>query len=163
MIEKISYWRIAEGLLFHFDKLRPSMFILFKIRGIRNLAGIAPMAKVIGRSRRALGVHLDAFEEQLQASGGPWILGSAFTLADVSWLVIFERLRQASTEAAFLGGGLRPQTTAYWERLKSRPSYAEAILGHSHPLIDYGRERIEQAKAENSVLRECLEGARVEA
>jgi glutathione S-transferase len=159
MVEKISYWRIAEGLLFHFDKMRPMMFMLFKLRGIQNLAGMVPAAKLIGRSRRALDVHLDALEERLEKSGGPWILGEAFTLADVSWLVIFERLRQANTEEVFLGGALRPHTSAYWERLKSRPSYAEAILGYSHPLIEFGRRRIAEAKADNAALRECLEGS----
>lgn len=159
MIEKISYWRIAEGLLFHFDKMRPMMFMMFKLRGIKNLAGMAPAAKVIGRSRQAMDVHLDAFEARLERSGGPWILGEPFTLADVSWLVIFERLRQANSESVFLGGELRPHTSAYWERLKSRPSYAEAILSHSHPLIEFGRSRIGEAKAENPALRECLEGS----
>ncbi len=159
MIEKISYWRIAEGLLFHFDKMRPMMFMLLKLRGIGKLAGMAPVAKLIGRSRRALDVHLDALEARLEKSGGPWILGDSFTLADVSWLVIFERLRQANTEDVFLSGTLRPQTTAYWERLKSRPSYVEAILSHSHPLIEFGRSRIGKAKAESPALRECLEGS----
>ena len=63
-------------------------------------------------------VNLDALETQLAESGGPWILGGTFSLADVSWMVIFERLRQVDNEHVFVGGGLRPACTAYWERLK---------------------------------------------
>ena len=158
MIEKISFWRIAEGLLFHFDKFRPVLFSMFKLRGIENLAKLKPLAKAIGRSRRQMSVHLDLLQERLEKCGGPWILGEQFTLADVSWLVIFERLRQADAEAVFLGDGKRPRLTAYWERLKQRPAYAEAILGHSHPLIEYGRRRIVEAKIADPGLRACREG-----
>ena len=159
MIEQISYWRIAEGLFFHFDKMRPMMFMLFKFRGVENLPGMSPAAKIIGRSRRELHLHLNALEEQLAKTGGPWILGEAYTLADVSWLVIFERLRQANAEEAFLASDERRQVSDYWERLKARPAYAEAIVGYSHPLIEYGRNRIAEARAGSSALRECLDGA----
>jgi glutathione S-transferase len=158
MIEKISYWRIAEGLLFHFDKFRPVLFSVLKLRGIRNLPKLAPAAKAIARSRRDMGVHLDVLEERLAKSGGPWILGDLYTLADVSWLVIFERLRQADMEEVFMGGGKRPNTSAYWERLKERPAYREAILDQSHPLIEYGRRRIAESKRADAKLRVCLEG-----
>jgi glutathione S-transferase len=158
MIEKISFWRIAEGLLFHFDKIRPVLFSVLKLRGIGNLPKLGLAAKAIGRSRWQMALHLDSLEDRFEKNGGPWILGEQFSLADVSWLVIFERLRQADAEGVFLGGGKRPQLTAYWERLKERPAYTEAILGHSHPLIDYGRRRIAEAKSADPRLRECLEG-----
>jgi glutathione S-transferase len=163
MIERIPVWRIGEGLLFHFDKFRPFLFLVLKLRGIHNLPKLRPAATAIGRSRKQLGTHLDALEAKLAETGGPWILGEAFSLADVSWLVLFERLRQADAEGAFLGGSAgsekRPLCTAYWERLRARPSYTTAILGHSHPLIDYGRNRIAEAKAADPTLRVCLDGA----
>jgi hypothetical protein len=86
-------------------------------------------------------------------------LGETFSLADVSWMVIFERLRQVDNEHVFLAGGPRPACTAYWERLKERPSYAEAILGYSHPLIDHGIQRLKEVKAADAALRDALEGA----
>ncbi len=159
MIEKIPLFRIGEGLLFHFDKFRPFLFVVLKIRGIRRLHRLAPAAAAISRSRDQLGIHLDGFEEQLEKTGGPWILGEEYTLADVSWLVIFERLRQASAEEVFLGVDRRPLCAAYWNRLQSRPAYEEAILVHSHPIIEYGRHRIEEAKQESPEVRHCLEGA----
>ena len=37
MIERISFWRILEGVLFHFDKKRPMIFLALKQRGIEAL------------------------------------------------------------------------------------------------------------------------------
>jgi len=77
----------------------------------------------------------------------------------VSWLVIFERLAQADFESTFFGRNLRPGCAAYWERLKKREGYAEAIQGHSHPTIVNGTERLQEAKRRDAALRIALEGA----
>ncbi|NNL67548.1 MAG: hypothetical protein HKP30_14965, partial [Myxococcales bacterium] len=158
MIEKIPVWRILEGLLFHFDKRRPVLFLALKLRGIEKFAGLGPAPRVLARSRDQMRVHLDALEAQLAGTGGPWILGDFFSLADVSWLVIFERLRQADAEAIFLGDDRHPLCHAYWGRLKARDAYRRAILEHDHPLIEYGRRRIAEAKAADAGLRGLLEG-----
>ena len=158
MVEKVPYLRIFEGLLFHFDRLRPLLFIVLKLRGIENIHKIAPAAQVIAATRRHMAGHLDALEARLEKSGGPWILGDQYTLADVSWLVIFERMRQADSEGVFFSEANRPLGAAYWQRLRQRPAYAEAILAHSHPLIEYGRQRIGDAKASSADVRICLEG-----
>jgi len=158
MIDRIAVWRILEGLLFHFDKRRPALFLLLKGAGLARLGRLRPVVRVIARSRAQLALHLDALEEQLEKSGGPWILGERFTLADVSWLVIFERLVQADCLHVFVGAGRRPACEAYWGRLTARPSYRAAILGHSHPTIAYGTQRLRCAKAADAALREALEG-----
>ncbi|MFK7898622.1 MAG: glutathione S-transferase family protein [Myxococcota bacterium] len=138
-----------------------------KNRGLEKIHTIPPMVTAVAKSRDELGAHLDRLEVQLSKRTGPWILGENFSLADVSWLVTFERLRQANVEAVFFStpettpvalGALRPECAAYWERLKGRPAYAEAILGHSHPLVDDGREQIQEKKARNEALRKMLEG-----
>ena len=158
MIDRIPYWKIFEGALFHFDKRRPFMFLTFKVMGLERLHNIAAAMKVVARSRRQLHAHLDALEQQLRDSGGPWILGAPFTLADVSWLVIFERLAQADALHVFVNDTNRPQCAAYWARLQQRPSYAEAILGHAHPTVVRGTKRLREAKAALPALRAALEG-----
>lgn len=160
MMEKIPTWKILEGLLFHFDKRRPVMFLIFKFMGIEGLEKLAPVGKVLARGRRQMDEHLDALEEQLESSGGPWIVGSRFSLADVSWLAIFERLRQVDALERFFRAGARPACAAYWERLRERPAYREAILDRSHPLIEYGTRRIREAKAASAGVRTLLEGSR---
>jgi hypothetical protein len=57
-----------------------------------------------------------------------------------------------------LPGELRPACTAYWERLKERSSYAEAILGYPHPLIEHGIRGLKEVKAADPALRNALEG-----
>lgn len=159
MIEKIPYHRIFEGFLFHFDKFRPLLFTVLKLKGIEKIQEIDKAAKAISATRKVLHGHLDELEAQLQTSGGPWILGELYSLADVSWLVIFERLRQADSESVFLKASDRPMVTAYWDALQLRPAYNEAILEHSHPFIEYGRKRIAEAKTNSPVVRTCLEGS----
>ena len=161
MIDRIPYTNILEGLLFHFDRKRPLIFLLLKFRGLEALHRMAPMMKVLARSRRQMATHLDALEAQLATSGGPWILGETFSLADVSWLVIFERLEQVDALHVFVGEGQRPACAAYWSALRARPSYAAAILEHSHPTIAYGTERLQKAKGADPALRSALEGAAV--
>jgi glutathione S-transferase len=158
MIEKIPYRNIVEGLLFHWDRKRPILFLTLKARGLEGMPALRPLMELMAVGRRHVHAHLDALEQQLAGSGGPWILGDAFTLADVSWLVIFERLRQVDNEHVFLGAGRRPACAAYWERLKARPSYTAAILGYPHPLIDHGIRRLRDAKAADPRLRAALEG-----
>jgi hypothetical protein len=158
MIERIPYRNIVEGLLFHFDKQRPLLFLTLKAFGLERLPRLAPLVRLMADGRRHAAAHFDALEAQLVESGGPWILGEPFTLADVGWLVVFERLRQVDMEHVFLGNDPRPACRAYWERLRRRPSYAAAILGYPHPLIDHGTRRLRAAKAADPALRAALEG-----
>jgi len=158
MIERIPVDRIAEGLLFHFDKRRPVMFLVLKARGIDGLPKLGPAVAMHRKSRAQLADHLDALEAQLDRGGGPWILGEQYSLADVSWLVIFERLRQVDSLDLFLGGDARPRCAEYWAKLRDRPAYRTAILDCSHPTIEYGTERLRAAKANNPALRRALGG-----
>jgi glutathione S-transferase len=159
MIDRIAYWRILEGVLFHFDKKRPLVFLLFKAMGLARFARLTPAAKILARSRAQMALHLDGLEKQLRKSRGPWILGEPFTLADVSWLVIFERLVQADCLHVFLAQDRRPECAAYWDRLKLRPGYRQAIVDHTHPTVTRGTQRLRAAKAADPALRTVLEGA----
>jgi len=156
MVAEIPYWRIFEGLLFHRLRTRPALFIAMKTLGLRNLHR-GPAARVIASCARHMAVHLDALEVQLERAGGPWIIGDQFTLADVSWIPIFDRLREADSLHCFLGSGKRPATTAYWERLRTRPSYHEGITQYGHPTIERGTERLKRAKRDHAELRAALE------
>jgi len=158
MVEEIPLSRFLEGWLFHFDKLRPFLFTLLKLRGIDRMHTIPPMVKALEGSRAQLLRFLSDLEAQLAKSGGPWLLGEQYTLADVSWLVIFERIRQVEAESVFLSETERPLTIAYWARLRERPAYSEAILGYPHPIVLSGGRRIAEAKAANPNVRKLLEG-----
>lgn len=149
------HW-ILEGLLFHRLKIRPVLFLAMKARGLSGLAKLGPAVKAIKSCGRAMNGHLDDLEQHL-AEGGPWIVGEMFTLADVSWVVVIERLREADSLHLFIGDGKRPAVTAWWERITARSAYREAILEHGHPTVDAALERLRQAKAADPVLRAALE------
>jgi glutathione S-transferase len=159
MMERIPARRVLEGLLFHLDRRRPVMFLSLKLLGIERMPRIKPVGELLSSSRNAMNTHFDALEKQLSGHGGPCILGDQYTLADVSWLVIFERLEQTDYLGLFLGNGKRPVSAVYWDRLRARSSYGEAISGFSHPLITYGTQRIKEAKAGDPALKRFLEGA----
>lgn len=151
MIGDIPSHRILEGLLFHRLKQRPLVFLLLKAAGLRRAATLPPLRRVVIASRRHMEGHLDALGAQLAASGGPWILGARFTLADVSWAVIFERLREADWVAELIAP--RPALAAYWTSLRARPSYRDAMDLHQHPLVRRGTERIALEKARGGSVR----------
>jgi glutathione S-transferase len=159
MIEDIPVHRILEGLLFHRIKLRPVMFLTMKAYGVRRAHRLKAGVRLLHLSIRHMHEHLDALEAQLVASGGPWVLGQRFTLADVGWVPIFERLVEADSLHVFIGEGRRPAVAAYWEALKQRPSYRAAIAEHVHPTVARGTERLRAAKQADPELRRTLEGA----
>jgi len=158
MIEKISFLKIAEGLLFHFDKRRPLMFMTLKVVGIERIDRMKQAMKIVSRGRKQVARHLDELEQKLTQSGGPWILGEIFSLADVGWLAIFERLVQADILHLFLADGQRPHCASYWTHLQGRPGYREAIIDHHHPIVIHGTRRLQEVKRDNTVIRVCLEG-----
>lgn len=159
MVRYIPYREIARGLLTHPYKERPLLFAMLKLCGASGLPRIGPLMKVIRRSREAMGRHLDALGEQLDKHGGPWITGEGLTLADVSWVVILDRLAEADWDAYFWGDARRPTVAAYWERWQARPSYPTGILEARCPVTRQGIEDLRRAKAADPRLRAALETA----
>jgi glutathione S-transferase len=141
MIESIPVVRIFEGLLFHRFKQRAILFLVLKLRGPQRLAGFKPMVKVVQRSFRAAQAHLEDLEACLKATGGPYIVGEQFTLADVGMMVIFDRLDEADWQDLLLTDA-RPLVRVYAELLKERPSFITALKHYEHPTVLAGNQRI---------------------
>ena len=159
MIEKIPYHRIAQGFLFHFDKRRPMMFCAMKLFGLDVFNKLAPLRSALAISRKHMHEHIEQFEQQLIKEDGPWIVGDQFTLADVSWLVIFERLRQADILELFVNPDQQPACHAWWQACLKRPSYADAITGHEHPIVVHGSQQLRELKRINPAIKQLLTGA----
>jgi glutathione S-transferase len=158
MVRYIPYREIFRGLLTHPNKERPLFFATLKWRSVNRLPSLAPVMRIIRRARDHMGAHLDALARQLESHGGPWIAGDRLTLADVSWVVILDRLVEADWDAYFWGGGRRPTVAAYWERLIARPSYGREIVDVRCPNTGRGIDDLKAAKASNASLRAALEG-----
>ncbi len=153
MVAYIPWWRIAEGLLFHGDRKRPLLFSALKMRGLHRIA--PPLQKIIQRSRRDMDLHLDKLEEAL-SHGRDWLTGDTFTLADVSWMALLERIDEVDWSNTFFGEGRHPLVKAYWERLKLRHSYKTA-LSHRGAIHTRALEDLRKAKEIAPELRESLE------
>ena len=158
MIEHIPVSRIVEGLLFHRLKKRALFFLLLKFRGVRRLPQLKPIVKLIRNSRAAMHAHLDELEHALDRSGGPWIVGEPFTLADVGMMVILERLREVDWLEEFLGER-RPHVSRYWQALQARPSYQAGVTAFIHPTVTQGAEKIVTLKQTEPAFRDALVGA----
>jgi glutathione S-transferase len=142
MIADIPVSEILEGLLFHRLKKRPAFFLALKAAGLRRLPSLTPVVNVIRDSHAQMDRHLDDLEAHLARHGEDWIVGSRFTLADVSWAVIFDRLREAHW-TDLLEKGRRPRLDAWWDRIRQRPAYLAAMGGAmEHPLVVLGGARI---------------------
>lgn len=161
MIAGIPATKILEGLLFHRLKQRPLFFLLLKAAGLQRLPSLDPVLKVVRDSRLQMERHLDDLEKHLAAnaaSGSNWIAGAQFTLADVSWAVILDRLREADWNAV-LNSPQRPLVTDWWNRLRARPGYAAAMLGEmEHPLVKKGTRDLAARKAADLRFRRDVYG-----
>jgi glutathione S-transferase len=158
MIADIPATKIAEGLLFHRLKGRPLFFLVLKAAGLARLPSLAPAVRVIRDSRTHMERHLDELEAHLAGHGAAWIVGAQLTLADVSWAVIFDRLREADwTE--LLESERRPRLRDWWSRIRERPAYAASMLGSfEHPLVTQGTARIRSLR-ENEKFRRAIYAA----
>jgi glutathione S-transferase len=158
MIADIPPHRIVEGLLFHRLKQRPMFFLLLKAAGLSRLPSLPPVLKAVCASREQMERHLGELETHLAAGPGPWIVGDRFTLADVSWAVIFDRLREADW-TDLLENPRRPHIARWWQLVSARPSCREAMGGPmEHPLVKTGTQRIVALKAADAKFRNTLYG-----
>ena len=80
-------------------------------------------------------------------NGGPWLLGAAYSLADISVACILIRLEETGWLAEFAEElDLRP-VLDYYDRIKSRPTWQQAISSHGHPIIEQASEELRRARA----------------
>ena len=65
------------------------------------------------------------------ASGGPWLLGSQFSLADINMMPFVNRLEYLGLLDIWIGK--RPKVQEWWARAKQRPSFTRGIIDHFKP------------------------------
>lgn len=100
----------------------------------------------VGSPERMRAAYQDLFkivaelDERLSAHGQGWVLGEAFSLADVVWSISLFRMKLMGVECAWAGGGedqlnqvVRPHVLKYWEQVRDRPSFQWAAI--KRPLL----------------------------
>lgn len=102
MMRKVDTEQIQYGLDHHPIKDRPRTFMAFKQGGIEVFRD-GPFHDAVRGARDAMRAHLVTLSQQLQASGGPFLLGSDLCLGDVGMMSIMERLRVTDNEFLWAG------------------------------------------------------------
>ncbi|MEO0465665.1 MAG: glutathione S-transferase family protein [Pseudomonadota bacterium] len=77
---------------------------------------------------RQMVVHVNDAEAQLSKSGGPWILGDSYTLADITWTLSLWRMKWLGFGPAWEKGDQNQRVAAYLERAFQRPSFRSAVI-----------------------------------
>ena len=85
--------------------------------------------------RKGIEYHLGKMEEQIKASGGPFLLGERFTLADCAVIPFFQR----GTITGWLDelAGQFPIVEQWWADCKARPAYSEWVPKYGGPLAPH--------------------------
>ncbi|MBL6752072.1 MAG: glutathione S-transferase family protein, partial [Nevskia sp.] len=83
--------------------------------------------EAIEQARRQIGITYDYMERAL--AGKPWLTGDEFSMADCA---AAPALLYAQQHCPFAD---RPNISAYWERLRARPSYAK-VLAEVMPYLE---------------------------
>ncbi len=159
MIRYIPVHRILVGLLFHHDKRRPVMFLAFKLLGVKRLPKIAPVYGLLTQARHHMGKHLLALEAQLEQSGGPWILGDNYTLADISWAASLLRVAETGFLDHYIATQNLPHVAAYYAALQARPAWGQAIEGVPHDLLTKGVADLKEALSTDPTFAKAMHGA----
>jgi glutathione S-transferase len=58
---------------------------------------------------------------------GPWLAGECYSLADATWTPFVHRMRLLGMDG-YWADGRRPRMADWWERIRARSSYRDAIL-----------------------------------
>ncbi|MEM7136081.1 MAG: glutathione S-transferase family protein [Myxococcota bacterium] len=157
-IRYVPLRRILVGFLFHPTVKSPALFSAFKLFGLRGMLKQKKLRDLIHASRDHMQVHLETLNRALMCHGGPWILGNAFSLADISIGCMLLRLEETGWLRWFEQTTNIPEVTQYFQRFKARPAWSEAITAHAHPIIEQAKKDLAEAARTDPSLGELIYG-----
>ena len=158
-IQYVPLRNILVGFLFHFDKKRPALFTASKMLGLRRMMALKPLQTMMHQSRDHMRKHLTTLNDALETTGGDWILGEQFSLADITLSCLLLRLEETGWLAWFERTADIRQVSDYFVRLQARPAWAEAITAHAHPIVTRAKVDLSNAAATDPALAERIYGA----
>lgn len=124
----LSWGKIAKAISMAplvSNKMFSFLLPIFKIFGVKALDLVPLLKKLSTKALPALLHHLALLEEELEKGNGPWICGDKFTLADVSWVPILDRM-EMTTFWDSVDRAKFPRVWQYWENIQARPCFKEA-------------------------------------
>ena len=123
----------------------------------KDFTKIKTMGEFMGACRKALNHHFTVLSQDLEASGGPYICGDQYTLADVSMVPIFERMEYARWWTDSLKSQF-PLVAKYWQDIQQREGYqaSKPDMEMHNKLVRLGNQ-IDQWKKEHKWFNDYYE------
>jgi len=151
-IPYIPLRNILIGFLFHSDKKRPAFFSAAKLLGVERMMSQKPVRQLARASRDFMSGHLRTINVALTRSNGDWILGNAFSLADITIGCLLLRLEETGWLAHFTRTQNLDHVERFFEKLKARPSWRTAIDERVHPIIESAKLDLAEATSRDEKL-----------
>ena len=89
MLETLSMAPIVN------DRKFIMLIFCFKIFGVATFQKLSFLGTMMSLTRKGINLHFTRLTADLEASGGPYLCGEQYTLADISMVPIFERMEVA--------------------------------------------------------------------
>lgn len=126
--------RIKEKLLTQLLQLHPELEEQYtaKLRDVRQWNSTIQNTQKIAKINSKIEPMLDRLEKQLSRTD--WLCGSSYTLADVVWTAVLNRLNKLKFNRLW-EDNTRPALESYFDRLKSRHSFTVAIQNDKMPWL----------------------------
>ncbi|MEL6386210.1 MAG: glutathione S-transferase family protein [Pseudomonadota bacterium] len=75
-----------------------------------------------------MAAHVGELEAQLTQSGGPWVLGDAYTLADITWTLSLWRMKWLGMGHVWEDGTANTRVADYAKLAFKRPAFRSAVV-----------------------------------
>jgi glutathione S-transferase len=157
-IRYIPLNRILFGIFFHPDKKRPVFFSAGKLLGLKRMLAQKPLREIIAKGRTHMPRHLAHLDRSLKKSGGPWILGAQFTLADITLACVLLRVDETGFLDGFIKDSNLEAVRAYHDRLRTRESWQAAIKNVTHPIIEQAIADLKNQRETDAEIARALAG-----
>ena len=157
-IQHIPLRNILVGFLFHFDKKRPALFTTSKLFGLRFMMQHSPVRSIMHESRDHMRKHLVRLNAALGKDEREWILGTEYSLADITLACVLLRLEETGWLGWFEKAEAIGRVSAYFDRLKARDAWSAAISAHAHPIVELAKRDLRQAVSDDQALDEMIYG-----
>jgi len=125
IIHYMTIWQFIEAISMIplvSNRLFIGMNFIFKFLGVEAFVKVGKLGGMISLVRKALDYHFTQLAKDIEASGGPYICGTQYTLADVSMVPILERMEYARWWTDSLKAK-HPIILKYWEEIQKREGY----------------------------------------
>ncbi|MDC3154930.1 glutathione S-transferase family protein [Pelagibacteraceae bacterium] len=149
MLKDISIFKFFSYYIRHPVKFRAFNFIIFKIFGFNAYKDKTPLHKITQKVISHLNNHMREFNSQILNK--EWISNNQFSVADITWAVLFHRLEELQILEKFTKS--YPAIEQYYIRVKKRYSFKEGVLAFKNTSVDNGVKNLQKSISAVSYLR----------